>query len=202
MKARVRRQSRSGVRRERIIRAALSCFTEIGFTATGMSDICRKAGASIGSVYHHFGSKEQLAAAVYLEGIREYQNGIVKSLSDRKNARAGVRRVVRFHLTWVASNLEWARFLFRERQSVFMDTTGDEFTELNRKFAAGVIGWFNHQVEAGILKKLPWDVQISLLLGPCQEYSRLYLEGTYCTKIGDAVRMLSQSVWQGLAVKA
>ena len=67
-------------RRREIIDAALACFTEAGFLATTMDDIRRRAEASNGSVYHHFKSKEQLAAAVYLTAISEYQVGLVKAL--------------------------------------------------------------------------------------------------------------------------
>jgi AcrR family transcriptional regulator len=194
-----RRHTRSTARRRQIVEAALSCFTELGFAETGMADICRKAGASVGSVYHHYAGKDRLAAAVYLEGIREYQEGILRSLADRRDARAGIRRVVGFHLGWVAANPRWARFLFHERHAEFMGDTADEFRELNRKFAAGVGGWLAHHVGEGTLKKMPWDVQISLMLGPCQEYSRLYLEGVCVTGRDEAARMISRSVWQSLA---
>ena len=47
--------------------AALELFVTKGFLATTMDDVRRRSGASIGSIYHHFGSKEDLAAALYVE---------------------------------------------------------------------------------------------------------------------------------------
>src|SRR6266566_5134063 len=66
---------RSAGRRSRILEAALACFNERGFTATTIEEICQRSGASVGSVYHHFGGKEGLAAALYVEGLRGYQRG-------------------------------------------------------------------------------------------------------------------------------
>ncbi len=80
MKTKNSKHTTTAARRTEIIRAALACFTELGFTPTGMVDIRRKSNASTGSIYHHFKSKEQLAAEVYLEGIRDYQEGFVTAL--------------------------------------------------------------------------------------------------------------------------
>ena len=76
-------------RRRQIIHGALACFTERGVAQTSMADICRRSNASTGSIYHHFKSKEQLAAAVYLEGISDYQQGFLAVLEEQQNARKG-----------------------------------------------------------------------------------------------------------------
>src|SRR5258708_35559368 len=57
-------------RRQEIMAAALDCFTAKGFSETSMADIQERSGASMGSIYHHFESKERLAAALYLEGLK------------------------------------------------------------------------------------------------------------------------------------
>ena len=67
------RNKSTDLRRQEIIKAALTCFIELGYNNTGISDILKRAGVTTGSLYHHFGSKGQLAGEVYLEGIREYQ---------------------------------------------------------------------------------------------------------------------------------
>jgi AcrR family transcriptional regulator len=59
-----------GERQEAILSAALECFTSRGFAATTVEEIRRRSGASIGSIYHHFGGKEGLAAELCVEGLR------------------------------------------------------------------------------------------------------------------------------------
>lgn len=88
-------------RRREIIEAALACFTEKGFPATSIADICKKTGASTSSVYHHFKSKGRLAAAIYLEGIRDYQAGMIDALSGQNSTRQGIFAIVRYHLVWM-----------------------------------------------------------------------------------------------------
>jgi len=51
-------------RRETILRVAISEFAAKGYAATGINELARKAGISIGSLYSYFASKEDLFLAV------------------------------------------------------------------------------------------------------------------------------------------
>jgi TetR/AcrR family transcriptional repressor of nem operon len=50
--------------RERILRAAFQLFHEQGYHATGVATILREAGVNPGSMYHAFGSKDDLLIGV------------------------------------------------------------------------------------------------------------------------------------------
>lgn len=61
-------------KRARVLDAARRLFTERGYVATTTADVARRAGVSQGIVFHHFGSKEGLLAAVaadYGRGLGE-----------------------------------------------------------------------------------------------------------------------------------
>lgn len=51
--------------RGRIIDAACQCFAAYGYSKTSNEDIARAAGLTTGALYHYFGSKAELFAAVY-----------------------------------------------------------------------------------------------------------------------------------------
>ena len=61
-----------GQRRRDLLEAALVCFSAHGIEGATVEMILARCGASIASLYHHFGSKDGLAAALYLEGIEGY----------------------------------------------------------------------------------------------------------------------------------
>lgn len=188
-------------RKNAIIQAGLELFTEKGFSETGMADICKAAQASTGSVYHHFKSKEQLAAAVYLEGITEYQQGLIEALSLKKEARSGIKAIITYHLTWVAENPRWAQYLFQQRHAHFMSNSDNKINTLNKTFAEGIAAWFKEQIQHGKIRPMPWDLIIAVLLGPCQEYSRLYLSGKAASSIKEAIKVLSNSAWKALSLE-
>ncbi len=189
----------SAKRTSEIIQAALRCFTEFGFNDTTMADICVNARASTGSVYHYFKSKEQLAAAVYLEGIGKYQTGMLQALEKEDEARKGVTAVVEYHLKWVSKNPEWASFLFNKKNLSFVSGTEGELFEMNKKFITGFSQWFKQQMDAGKIRRVPWDILVSILLGPCQEYTKLYLSKKTITKINEAINDLSIAAWNSLS---
>ncbi len=61
------RQERAVRTRERIIRAAAEVFDESGFSGGSISKIVNRAGTTMGAMYHHFSSKEDVARAVMAE---------------------------------------------------------------------------------------------------------------------------------------
>lgn len=53
-----------GTARQALLEAALRLIRERGYAATTVDDICRAAGRTKGSFFHHFASKDALAVAV------------------------------------------------------------------------------------------------------------------------------------------
>lgn len=188
-------------RQRQIIRAALACFNEVGFVDTTMEDIRLRSGASNGSIYHHFKSKDQLAAALYLQGIIDYQTGLIEELGKHTEAREGIRAVVRFHLTWVRDHPDWSRYLFQMRHAGFMADTEDSIRAANKAFAEEVGSCFEKHVEAGTLRSMPSAVFISLLLGPCQEFARQWLARPVVEELEAAIAEIAEAAWQALRAR-
>ena len=199
MRQQRQRQARSEVRRQQIVEAALVCFADQGFSETTMEVIRKRSGASTGSIYHLFGSKEELAAAVYLEGLRHYQSGFVEVLSKNRAARAGVKAVVRYHLGWVEEHPDWARYLFQMRRADFMVAAMADIKKLNREFIKNVAAWFRPHINSGFIRRLPVDLYPALILGPCQEFAREWLAGSTKTEIKTASRKIANAVWRAVA---
>src|SRR5712692_6807533 len=153
-------------RREAILAAALRRFVRDGYSATTIEDIRRESGASVGSLYHHFGGKEGIAAALYVESLASYQAAFVAVLEDH-DARAGVESLVRHHLRWVGEHPDRARFLLAVRETEVIAAAAPELRRRNRAFFAAVREWFARHPE---LPDLPPDLLEPLLLGPAQEY--------------------------------
>src|SRR3990170_1794524 len=60
---------RASATRQAILDAAHEVFTSSGFSDANIADVVAKAGASVGSLYHHFGGKADL----YLALFEDYQ---------------------------------------------------------------------------------------------------------------------------------
>ncbi|WP_083738666.1 TetR/AcrR family transcriptional regulator [Mycobacterium sp. MS1601] len=60
-----RRWAKTTATQQRILDAAARVFRERGFTAATIGDVVTTSGASIGSIYHHFGGKSELFLAIH-----------------------------------------------------------------------------------------------------------------------------------------
>ena len=60
-------------RREAILAAALRLFTKKGYSDTSIHDLRMTSGASVGSIYHHFGGKAGVAAASNTRGRTNFK---------------------------------------------------------------------------------------------------------------------------------
>src|SRR5919199_6203838 len=64
-----RSSERAAVTRRALLAAAREVFTASGFAEASIADVVARAGASVGSLYHHFGGKADL----YLALFEDYQ---------------------------------------------------------------------------------------------------------------------------------
>ncbi len=199
MKQKKGRHTGSESRRRDIINAALACFSKIGFSETSMDDIRSRSGASTGSIYHHFKSKEQLAAEVYIEGIGNYQEELIRVLKGCEGPREGIRALITHHLTWIDENAEWSRYLFQKRHSVFMASAEEKIAAMNREFGQKIVKFFSRHIAEGALRPLPPDIIISLAFGPCMEITRRHFSGHAGTDFHEAAELLSEAVWRALS---
>ena len=55
-------------------------------------------GASVGSIYHYFGSKDGLAAQLYVEIPADHHATYLDALRSSRSAKAGVTGAVHAHL--------------------------------------------------------------------------------------------------------
>ncbi|MBA2505223.1 MAG: TetR/AcrR family transcriptional regulator [Thermoleophilaceae bacterium] len=181
--------------RQAILDAALVAFGEKGFGATTIGDVRARSGTSTGSIYHWFGSKEGIAGALYVEGLREYQTGVTAILERERDAELGVRALLEHHVLWVRDNPDLARFLLSRREIELLPESEEELADMNRELFALTSKWFRAKPA---LVDLPPDVLHAALLGPAQEWSRHWLGGRARSGVARTAALLGDLAWKAL----
>ncbi len=188
-------------RKTTILAAALAVFTEKGIEATTIDDIRQRSGASVGSIYHHFGTKESIAAALFAQGLDDYWARLIARTRTAHTAEQAIHVLLETHIGWIVDQPDLARFLFSRRQAVspahednIRKLTGNHFKVLFEMYKP----WFKQ----GILRHLPFDLYGPLLMGPAQELARLWLSGRTSIDLRAAVDELSRAAWLSLATDA
>ncbi|AVS83045.1 TetR family transcriptional regulator [Paracidovorax avenae] len=106
--------------RARLLAAARGAFAARGYAQTSMDDFTGEAGLTRGALYHHFGSKEGLLAAV----IEQIEAEVGERLSAVSGAAPtpweGFRRRCRTYLE-LALESEIRRIVLQDARAVFGD---------------------------------------------------------------------------------
>jgi AcrR family transcriptional regulator len=189
-------------RRRAILDAALDVFLEYGVEAASVEEVRRRSGASVGSLYHRFGSKEGIAAAVYVDALADYQAQFVTALDRAHDGAEGVRSVVRTHMRWVRGNPDRAQFLFAVAGADVRRAASIELRDLNEPFFARVESWLRGRVEAGEIRGASFDVVYALWLGPSQELARLWLARGRRGALRTETALLANAAWRSLRVES
>ncbi len=193
-----KRQSRSEERRHEILMAALSCFSEFGISGSTIDMIKERSGASVGSLYHHFGNKEKIAVALYTEGMNDHYARLKKALEETQSAELGVKSIVVTFINWIADNPEWARFVFYSRSQVAQIDKDEALKQGNREHWGMLKEWFSPLVKCGAVKQLPPECYSSIIVGPAQDYARRWLSGREITDIREYIDVFSDAAWLAL----
>lgn len=123
-----RRWARTGATQQRILDAATDVFSARGFSAATMADIVERSGASIGSIYHHFGGKRELFLAIY----DRLSADVERRLSEAAPATADLnsQRAFAVHVR------TYLNAIWENRQAAKMMASGDvpaDFEQVRRK---------------------------------------------------------------------
>ena len=191
------RQNRTSELKNRVMQVALTHFSKAGIERTNVGDILKDAQCSVGSLYHHFGNKEGIAEALFIEGIRQFNGGLLAALLSRRTGETGVRAIIRYCCQWVTEQPALAAFLL-SREIKLSESAKRELKELDRAFGQALYDWFLPHVQKGELLELPRSLYISIICGPTLEYSRLWLSGRNRRSPDDVSALLAEAAWQSI----
>lgn len=82
--------------RGKIMVAAQNLFVKKGYFNTSVPDIVNESGISIGSIYHHFQNKQDLAKALYQDTLQSFTKEIVKRTQNIKELRLRLYTLVQY----------------------------------------------------------------------------------------------------------
>ena len=72
--------------RRLLLDAARAVFTEQGYSQASIADVVKRAGSSVGSLYHHFGGKSELFLALWHEHQRIHEEAASKAVARLRTA--------------------------------------------------------------------------------------------------------------------
>ncbi|WP_251091427.1 TetR/AcrR family transcriptional regulator [Streptomyces sp. Caat 7-52] len=192
------KQPRGEETARRLLAAALEVHEHKGPEGFTVQAVTSTSGISLGSLYHHFGSFDGLAAALYAQCMADLLDALIASLERTRTARTGVRAVVVAYLRFAEEQPAKARFIHASSYAGFLPAHTAAIAAAKAPRIERLQSWARPHAEAGHIVDLPDPLTEMLLIGPVAETARRWLAGDPTIDLKQASRVLPERIWQSL----
>ena len=198
------KRSRGEQTRARALDAALRTYARAvesgadGELTFSVHAIVAESGVSLGSLYHHFGSMDGLAAALYARCMGELLDAVVTALAGVRSARRGTHAIVRAYLAFAARRAACARFIHASAYASFLPAHADLIARAKAPRLALVRAFYQGHMRAGRVVELPEQLLEMLIIGPVAEVTRRWLAAAPDVNLDEAARLLPERVWRSI----
>jgi AcrR family transcriptional regulator len=169
-----------------LLAAAREVFTTEGYAQAGVTDIVNRAGASVGSLYHHFSGKADL----YLTLFEELNN------DHAERTRAAVRRARDAGITdpkqlFLAAARAYLDVCVEQRELFRLFVSGDGPPGFDLVRRERIADWVRMNTEFFVRSEEPLDKAVAIVmtgaLGLCGAELSLSADAEHTRKIADGV---------------
>ena len=98
MGAKERREREREQRKAQILDTARALLMEKGLNATSINQIAKRAELSVGAIYFYYKSKEDLYAALQVEGLELLSQTIRQSVQEQSSPEENIRKIAMAYL--------------------------------------------------------------------------------------------------------
>lgn len=187
--------------KQRIMAAALKLFVEQGYFNTNVPDLSRESQCSVGSIYHNFKNKEEIARAVYLEAMSSFRSALYEAVKDKKDIEIAVKTLVKAFLEFSEVNHQLSKYIWLCRHNEFMTGLIKHPTMIGLDPLGRLL---TKQIKQGIrdkkILKLKAHVIWTIIFGIPLGYVRDWFDGYNPKRPKEIADQLSECCWR--AIKA
>ncbi|WHP06996.1 MULTISPECIES: TetR/AcrR family transcriptional regulator [Acinetobacter] len=190
-------QRRSLLKRQ-ILLDALSCFLEYGLETTSIEMIREKSGSSVGAIYHHFNNKDGIIAALVFAALDDQAQLREQYLQETQSLQEFLYALIYAYADWVSEQPKFAQFLVLAHFSVMQGEYRQTLNEKNKARNQKIVSHISSYADAALLKSVPAELMMSLVIGATESYCRAWLSGKVDTTPKVYRDMLAKAAWDSL----
>jgi AcrR family transcriptional regulator len=183
--------------RGRVLDAALQAFADGGLPALSVHEIRDRSGVSVGSLYHHFGSREGIVLALYERWLVALLDRIREAALAARSAQGLVQAMIDAYLDWVQANPDAARFVLSAAPAELDPHTSPALHAETLARVTPLVERAVAHAAAGEIVTLPPHYYELVVIGPVAETARRWLAGADID-LGQARSVLASTVWRAL----
>jgi AcrR family transcriptional regulator len=154
---------------DRILQKALELFSERGYDATSVREICEAAGVTKPTLYHFYGSKEGVYRAIVEGALERFSAEVMRTLSGEGSARDRLRRMSRAYVDAAVREPDLARFLMALIHNSPRSAPATDFAGFYGGILKQVARVIDAAVATGELAAGPTEVRLLVFMGALGE---------------------------------
>lgn len=181
--------------RDRILAAALTLFVKEGYHSTSIPDIVAASGTSIGAVYHHFASKNELAHILHRQLVDQFVEMASTEVLAFPDARSRVRGYAGMMFRLTDEKPEFVAYLIYARPKSVVE---GNLTVCSREGLEVTRTILVDGKRAGEVRDLDDRVLCGLISGTIMRLIDLRLDGVITDPLAELVDDTAESIWAGI----
>jgi AcrR family transcriptional regulator len=160
----------AGVRsNDRILQKALELFSEKGYDATSVREICEAAGITKPTLYHFYGSKEGVYRAIVEGALERFRTDMVLALSGEGSLRDRLVRMARAYVDATLREPDLARFIMALVHNSPGSAPATDFVRFYDAILTELARTMDGAVARGEISPGPTDVRLLVIMGALGE---------------------------------
>jgi AcrR family transcriptional regulator len=154
---------------DRILLRALGLFSEKGYDATSVREICEAAGVTKPTLYHFYGSKEGVYRAIVEGALDRFRVDLVRALHDEGPLRERLLRMAQAYFDSATKDPDLARFILALIHNPPRSAPATDFLGVYRTLLDGFSAVMEAAVARGEIAPGPTDVRLLVFMGALGE---------------------------------
>lgn len=154
---------------DRILKKALELFSEKGYDATSVREICEAAGITKPTLYHFYGSKEGVYRAIVEGALGRFQADMLQALSAPGPLRDRLVRMARTYVEATRREPDLARFVMALIHNSPRSAPATDLVGFYQGLLDALAGALDGAVASGELRPGSTDVRLLVLMGALGE---------------------------------
>jgi AcrR family transcriptional regulator len=155
MGAKERREREREQRKRHILDTARKLLLEKGLAATSINQIAKRSELSVGAIYFYFKDKEELFAALQLEGLDLLRRAIHESVHPEWPAEEKIRSIARAYLRFSEEHKNYydiINYFLTSPETIFPPNLKSEIDEHGNASISTLTAAIREGIESGAFK--------------------------------------------------
>jgi len=154
---------------DRILKKALELFSNKGYDATSVREICEAAGITKPTLYHFYGSKEGVYRAIVDGALERFQNDLILALAGEGSLRDRLVRMGQTYVEGTRREPDLARFVMALIHNSPRSAPATDLVGFYQGILDALARTLDAAVARGELRPGPIDVRLLVLMGALGE---------------------------------